>query len=187
MENKSISEIELLGTFLKIGAVAFGGGYAMIPIIRYEVCDKKKWLDYSAFSDIVTIAQTIPGPVAINTVGIISYRLRGLAGLLAALSGVILPAFFVILVFSAFVYNFSDNETVGAAFVAVRAAVGALVFSVFLSLLKDIKKTFLSFLLVFTSFVLILFFDVEPAFVLLTAIFIGLVCYLVDKISGRNG
>ena len=87
---------QLFLTFLKIGAFTFGGGYAMIPLIEREVCTNKKWLESKDILEVVAIAETTPGPIAINAATFVGYKKAGFIGALAATLGVVLPSFFII-------------------------------------------------------------------------------------------
>lgn len=87
----------LFGTFFKIGAFTFGGGYAMIPLIQREVVEKRRWMEQSDILDIVAIAESTPGPIAINTATFVGYRTGGLVGAGCATLGVVLPSFVIIL------------------------------------------------------------------------------------------
>ena len=114
-------------SFLKIGAFTFGGGYAMIPLIEAEMIQKRGWLSREEFINQLTIAQSVPGPIALNTAVFVGYKTRGLKGALAALVGVIIPSFVIILLIATYFTDFKDNPTVAAAFKGMRPAVVALI------------------------------------------------------------
>src|SRR5690606_34625714 len=88
--------LELFLTFLKIGAFTFGGGYAMIPLIQHEIVEKKKWLTDDEMIDMLTIAESTPGVIAVNSATFVGYKIGGLAGAALATLAVVLPAFLVI-------------------------------------------------------------------------------------------
>ncbi len=119
--------LRLFWSFFKIGLFTFGGGYAMIPLIRSEVICRRGWIAESDFLDLLTLAQSSPGPIAINTSVFVGYRMRGYAGALAAMMGVVVPSFSVILLVALFFANIRDNAVVDAAFRAMRPAVVALI------------------------------------------------------------
>ena len=119
--------IEILWSFLKIGAFTFGGGYAMIPLIQHEVINHRRWLREGEFVELLTIAQTAPGPIALNTAVFVGYKLRGYRGALAAVLGVVIPSFLIILVVAMFFADMRDNVWVDAAFKGMRPAVVALI------------------------------------------------------------
>ena len=119
--------VEIFWTFLKIGAFTFGGGYAMIPLIQHEVINHRRWLREGEFIELLTIAQTAPGPIALNTAVFVGYKLRGYRGALMAVLGVVVPSFMIILVVAMFFADIRDNVWVDAAFKGMRPAVVALI------------------------------------------------------------
>ena len=110
-------------TFFKIGLFTLGGGYAMIPIIETEVVDKKQWLRREEFLDIIALAQSCPGVLAINVSVFVGYKLRKLRGALCTCLGTALPSFLIILAIAMFFHSFEDNKVVAA----IRPAVVALI------------------------------------------------------------
>lgn len=119
----------MFGSFFKIGLFTFGGGYAMVPIIQREVIDRRGWVDRDEFVELLTLAQSAPGPIALNTSVFVGYKMRGYAGALAALLGVVVPAFTVILIVAIYFAQFRENVYVNAAFKGMRPAVVALIVS----------------------------------------------------------
>lgn len=118
---------QLFWTFLKISPVTFGGGFAMIPLIEKEVVNNRNWLKSEDVTDIFALAQSVPGAVAVNSATFIGKRIGGIKGAIAALLGVSLPTFFIVLVLGV-VYNvFQHNPKVAAAFLAIRASIVALI------------------------------------------------------------
>ena len=101
--------VEIFWTFLKIGAFTFGGGYAMIPLIQHEVINHRRWLREGEFVELLTIAQTAPGPIALNTAVFVGYKLRGYRGAIMAVLGVVVPSFMIILVVAMFFADIRDN------------------------------------------------------------------------------
>ena len=124
----------MFGSFFKIGLFTFGGGYAMVPIIQREVIDRRGWVDRDEFIELLTLAQSAPGPIALNTSVFVGYKMRGYAGALAALLGVVVPAFTVILIVAIYFAQFRENVYVNAAFKGMRPAVVALIVSPIVSL-----------------------------------------------------
>lgn len=127
MSNSLKKYWELFIIFFKIGAFTFGGGYAMIPLIRNEVVTKKKWLDDTEFMDMLAIAQSMPGPIALNTSLFVGNKKLGFKGSLFSGLGIILPSFIVILFIALFFVHFKDNEIVIKVFKGIRPAVVALI------------------------------------------------------------
>lgn len=126
-------------SFLKIGAFTFGGGYAMIPLIEAEMIQKRGWLSREEFINQLTIAQSVPGPIALNTAVFVGYKTRGMKGALAALVGVIIPSFFIILLIATCFTDFKDNTTVAAAFKGMRPAVVALIATPLIGMAKGMN------------------------------------------------
>ena len=119
--------LDIFWSFLKIGAFTFGGGYAMIPLIQHEVIHRRRWIEERDFIDLLTLAQTAPGPIALNTAVFVGYKRRGYLGALSAIMGVIVPSFVVILIVAIFFASIRDNAYVDAAFKGMRPAVVALI------------------------------------------------------------
>ncbi|MBE6985782.1 MAG: chromate transporter [Ruminococcaceae bacterium] len=118
---------QLFGIFFKIGAFTFGGGYAMIPLIEHETVEKRHLIDKEEISDIVAIAESTPGPIAINSATFIGYRSCGVIGSVAATLGVVLPSLFLITLIALFMRRIMDNRFVKYAFFGIRAGVLALI------------------------------------------------------------
>ena len=131
--------LDIFWSFLKIGAFTFGGGYAMIPLIQHEVIHKRRWIEERDFIDLLTLAQTAPGPIALNTAVFVGYKRRGYMGALSAILGVIVPSFLVILVVAIFFASIRDNAYVDAAFKGMRPAVVALIVAPIVGLTKGMS------------------------------------------------
>lgn len=132
--------LKLFLSFLKIGSFTFGGGYAMVPLIEREVIDKNGWVAREDFLDLLTLAQSAPGPIALNTAVFVGYRICGLRGALSALAGIVLPAFAIILLVALFFTDIRDNEYVDAAFKAMRPVVVALIVAPIVGLAKSMHR-----------------------------------------------
>ena len=131
----------LFVSFFKIGAFTFGGGYAMIPLIEREVIDRRRWVAPEEFLDLLTLAQSVPGPVSLNTAVFIGYRLRGMRGALATRLGSILPSFLIMLVIALFFSDVRQNPVVDAAFKGMRPAVVALIVGPVISLARGMHRS----------------------------------------------
>jgi len=119
--------LQLFGIFLRIGAFTFGGGYAMIPLIEHETAEKRNLIDKQEISDIVAIAESTPGPIAINSATFIGYRSCGVLGSVAATMGVVLPSLIIITLIALFLRQVMDHRIVRYAFLGIRAGVLALI------------------------------------------------------------
>jgi chromate transporter len=131
--------IDILWSFLKIGAFTFGGGYAMIPLIQHEVINTRKWLTEKEFVDLLTIAQAAPGPIALNTAVFVGYKRRRYCGALAATLGVVIPSFLIILLVAMFFADIHHNTWIDAAFKGMRPAVVALIVAPIIGLAKGLR------------------------------------------------
>ena len=130
---------EIFWSFLKIGAFTFGGGYAMIPIIQHEVIEHRRWIAKSEFLDLLTLAQSAPGPISLNTSVFVGYKLYGYKGAFTALLGVVLPSFVIILLIALFFSQIRHNEIVDAAFKGMRPAVVALIAAPLIGMAKRLS------------------------------------------------
>ena len=117
----------LFWSFFKIGLFTFGGGYAMIPLIRREVIDRRNWIAERDFLDLLTLAQSAPGPISLNTSVFVGYKMRGYAGAVASILGVVVPSFVIILLIALLFADIRYNPLVDAAFKGMRPAVVALI------------------------------------------------------------
>jgi len=161
--------IEAFKTFFKIGAFTLGGGYAMIPIIESEVVDKHKWIDKNDFIDIIAIAQSCPGVLAINLSVFVGYKLRKLRGALCTALGTALPSFIIILLIAMFFKQFQDNATVAAMFRGIRPAVVALIAAPTFSLAKSANITITNCWIPIVSALLIWRMGVNPIAIIIAA------------------
>ena len=145
--SKLKSVLSLFLAFFKIGLFTFGGGYAMIAVIERELVEKKKWIEHEEFMDVIAIAESTPGPLAINTATYIGYKVCGFFGSLFATLGVVLPSFIIIFVISLFFDAFLQLEYVRYAFNGIQACVAFLILSAGIKMFKSLKKTLISVVL----------------------------------------
>lgn len=130
---------QLFYSFLKIGLFTFGGGYAMIPIIQREIIEKRGWIAERDFLDLLTLAQSAPGPIALNMAVFVGYKLFGYRGAVTSLLGVVLPSFIIILIVAIFFSQIRDNAIVDAAFKGMRPVVVALMLAPMLGFVRDMR------------------------------------------------
>ena len=133
--------LTLFLTFLKIGAFTFGGGYAMIALLENEFVEKKGWLDRDEFLDMAAIAESTPGPVAVNSATYLGYKIGGVAGAALSTLAVCLPSFVIIYVISLFFDQFLSLKYVAYAFRGIQACVVYLIFSAGLRMIKALDKS----------------------------------------------
>lgn len=166
--------LQLFLTFLKIGAFTFGGGYAMIPLIQKEVADEKEWMSHQDILDMIAIAESTPGPIAINAATFIGYRVQGFWGAFLATFGVVLPSFVIISVIALVLRQFEDQKIVQYAFTGIRAGVLALIVKALISLYKQCPKNLLSHLIMAFAFAAVIFFKINIPVVILCCAIVGL-------------
>jgi chromate transporter len=174
-ENKIL---ELFLTFLKIGAFTFGGGYAMIPLIQREIVHKRHWIEDSDILDIIAIAESTPGPIAVNSATFVGYHIAGFQGALFATCGVVLPSFLIILAVSFILPQFESNVYVQYAFFGIRAAVLALILKACISMYKQAPKHAVSYLIMIFAFLAVAFFNVNAILVIVICAVVGMVSFL---------
>ena len=173
-------------TFFKIGAFTFGGGYAMIPLIQREVADKRKWITEDDILDIIAIAESTPGPIAINTATFVGFKTAGFFGAFASTFGVVLPSFVIITVIAYLLRNFSDYKGVRYAFFGVRAGVLALIIKGLVSMYKQVQKNLVSYVVMGAAFALVAFLNVNVLLVIIGCAVFGLVTSIIIGRRAKN-
>ena len=186
MKDKFKNALILFVTFLKIGAFTFGGGYAMIPIIEKEICDKRKWLKGEEILDIFAIAESTPGPIAINSATFVGYKVAGFFGAFCATFGVVLPSFVIISIISLVLKEFSEYKAVKYAFMGIRAGVLALVIKALVSMYKKCPKSLFGYILMGAAFILSAFTEINVIFIIIGCAVIGLVYSTVLRKRGKE-
>ena len=166
---------ELFCVFFKIGAFTFGGGYAMLPFIEREVVEQKKWLSNNEVFDIIAIAETTPGPLAVNCATFVGSKIGGLKGALAATLGVVLPSFLVILVISQVLSRIEHFQLVKNAFQGIRAGVLVLIGNALISLFLQTKKKAFTYVILIAVFLLVWFFKINTIIVLIICALLGVI------------
>ncbi len=144
---------ELFLIFFKIGLFTFGGGYAMISLIDEECVVKKNWITSDELMDVTIIAESTPGPIAINCATFVGYRQAGLLGAVISTVGVVLPSFLIIYAITLFFDNILENRIVSNAFKGIKVAVSLLVFTAALRMLKIIPKKILPIIIMAVTFI----------------------------------
>lgn len=177
----TVKHHKIFTTFFKIGMFTLGGGYAMIPLIRREIVKNNQWIKDEEFCELLALAQSSPGPVAINSSVFVGYKLRGMSGSLTAALGTALPSFLIILAIAMYFADFRDNEVVANIFKGIRPAVVALIAAPLYSLSKRMKlgaKALLFSVLVTLS---VSWAGISPVWVIIAAGLIGLGTGLITK------
>ena len=184
--------LDLFLTLLKIGLFTFGGGYAMIALLQNEFVEKKKYVNSDEFLDMVSIAESTPGPIAINAATYLGYKRLGFLGALVATIGVVIPSFVIIFAISLFFDAFLSISLVESAFRGVQVAVVYIILSAALKMLKSCKKTPLSISIISAvTFFMVIFsiFAVRFStiiYILVSGV-IGLSLYFIKGIKRKEG
>ena len=168
-------------TFLKIGAFTFGGGYAMIPLMQKEAVENHKWVTDEDILNAVAIAESTPGPIAINAATFVGYQVAGFIGALVATLGVVLPSFLIILGISYVLEQFRDLKVVTYAFNGIRVGVVVLLLKALWKMFKANKKGTLAYILMGLSFVLTTFCKLNTILVIALCGVLGLVSALMAE------
>lgn len=175
-ENKqTVSLRTIFVTFLRIGLFTFGGGYAMVPLIEYEMVEKYRWIDGKEIIDIIAVAAAAPGVIAVNTATFVGYRIAGFKGALMATLGMITPSYFIICTISLFYQQFKDLEWVTYGFSGIRAGVIVLLLGAVVEMGKKFNYTAMGVLILVITFILATFTEVNVIFLLLGAGVAGMV------------
>ncbi len=177
---------ELFITFFKIGAFTFGGGYAMIPIMRNEVVNKKKWMEDAVFMDMLAIAQSMPGPIALNTALFVGNKRNGFKGSLFSGLGVILPSFIVILLIAIVFTQFKDNPVIERIFKGIRPAVVALIAAPLIGMGKSAGITWKTLWIPIAVVLLVWLLGISPMYIIVGAIIIGLAYFWFLKLNMKK-
>ena len=174
-------------TMLKIGLFTFGGGYAMIALLENEFVEKKKWLEKDEFLDVAAIAESTPGPIAINAATYIGYKNAGMIGSMIATLGICIPSFVIIYAISLFFDGFLSLTLVAYAFKGIQICVVYLILTAGLKMLKQMKKTVFNMIMISITLICMVVFSLFAVkfstifYILISGIW-GVVVYLLGKI-----
>ena len=183
---------KLFYTFAKIGLFTFGGGYGMIAIVQDECVEKKKWITEDEFATVLAIAESTPGPIAINCATYTGYAQGGILGSISATFGVVLPSFVIIFLISSFFNNILDFKIVANAFRGIQVGVGLIILRAGYNMFKKMKKnaftiTILLIALLAMLTINFLSLNFSTIYLLLLAGVIGFTFYYIKKlISGKK-
>ncbi|MDR0976563.1 MAG: chromate transporter [Prevotellaceae bacterium] len=170
--------------FFKIGAFTIGGGYAMVPLIQAEIVDRRRWIAEADFIDLLAIAQSSPGVLAVNIAIFVGYRLRGLRGSIVTTLGTILPSFLLILAIALFFQGFRDNPVVERIFRGIRPAVVALIAAPTFSMARSARITLRTLWIPVVSALLIWLLGFSPIWIIIAA---GVGGYLYGRLRKKGG
>ena len=184
--------LDLFLSFAKIGLFTFGGGYAMLSLIENTCVEKKKWITQEEMMNITVIAESTPGPVAINCATYVGYKQKKMPGAVLAMLGMILPSFVIIYLISMFLDRFLEITWVANAFQGIKIAVGILIVDAAIKLLKVIEKKPLQIILLVVSAVAMILISIfslriSPMILMLAAAAVGILFALFTGKLRKEG
>ena len=182
---------EIFISLFKIGLFTFGGGYAMIALLENEYVTKRKWLEKEEFLDLVVIAESTPGPIAINASTYIGYKTAGLVGAIAGTVGMCLPSFIIIYIISLFLDSFLEISLIASAFRGIQVCVVYLILSAGIKMLKGMKRNALNTTIVSAVIICMVAFallsvNFSSIFYILISAVVGLAVYVAGLIRGKE-
>ena len=183
---------QLFFTFLKIGAFTFGGGYAMIALLEHEFIEKKKWMDKDEFLNMVAVAESTPGPVAINSATYLGYRVGGAVGAALSTLAVSIPSFVIIYIISLFFDRFLSLTYVAYAFKGIQVCVVYLIASAGVKMLRGLEKNVLSCVIMAVVLGVMTAFSITAVsfssiFYILISGAVGWLVYMLGRLGKKNG
>ena len=184
--------LDLFLTFAKIGLFTFGGGYAMISLIETSCVEKKGWITHDEMMNVTVIAESTPGPIAINCATFVGYKQKGLIGAIAATIGMVLPSFSIIFLISMFLDNFLEIAWIAHAFMGVKIAVGILILDAAIKMIRKMQKKPIPLTIMACAFLAMLLIDIFALHVssitlMLIAAVISLAIFLTRRNTGKAG
>lgn len=188
MEKTKFILFKLFITMFKIGLFTFGGGYAMVAVFENEFVSNKNWIGHEEFTDLIAIAESTPGPIAINSATYIGYKVAGFWGSLVSTLGMVLPSLTIIFIISLFFDKFLTIELVGRAFKGIQACVAFLILSSGIKMFLKSKKTLFSviiFIAVNLCVILLALFAIKfsSVYYIIIGAVVGLIFYVCSLIS----
>ena len=183
---------DLFLTFAKIGLFTFGGGYAMIPLMEHACVEQKQWITHDEMMNVTVVAESTPGPIAINCATFVGYAQKGLIGALAATLGVVLPSFCIIFLISRVLDHFLEIAWIAHAFMGIKIAVGILIFDAAIRMIRKMPKKPMTLAIMCCAFITMLLIDlfawrVSSITLMLIAAFVSLVLFLTKRSTGKAG
>lgn len=184
--------LELFYIFARIGLFTFGGGYAMISIIEDICVERKKWISHEEMMNMTVIAESTPGPIAINCATYVGYKLAGLVGAIVATFGMVLPSFVVIFIVSKFLDNFLEIKVIANAFLGIKIAVGILIFDAAITMIKKMKKKIFPRVIMISAFLVMTMVNIfswnfSSINLMLIAGVLSLIIFAVQTAPDRKG
>ena len=184
--------LNLFLTFAKIGLFTFGGGYAMISLIENQCVERKKWITHDEMMNITVIAESTPGPIAINCATFVGYKQAGLLGSLIATLGIVLPSFLIIFAISMFLNQFLEITWIANAFKGIKIAVGLLILDAAITMIRKMQKKWLPLSIMIGSCIAMLLINLfswnfSSITLMLIAAIISLTIFTIQKAPQSKG
>ena len=166
-----------------LSAFTFGGGYVIVPLMQKKFVNQYGWIDETEMLDMVAIAQSAPGPIAVNASIIIGYRLGGVLGAMVSMLGTVLPPFVIIAIISFFYQAFRDNYVVATVMRGMQAGVAAVIVDAVIKMAVNVgkEKSVLSYIIMFAAFIVAYFFNVKVVFVILACAAVGIIATAIRE------
>ena len=183
---------DLFLTFAKVGLFTFGGGYAMISLIENSCVEKKGWFTHDEMMNVTVIAESTPGPIAINCATFVGYKQKGMIGAIAATIGMVLPSFCIIFLISMFLDNFLEIAWIAHAFMGIKIAVGILILDAAIKMIRKMQKKPIPLTIMACAFLAMLLTDifalrVSSVALMLAAAAVSLAVFLMKRHAGKVG
>lgn len=183
---------ELFLSFMKVGLFTFGGGYAMISVITDTCVEKKQWLTQDEMMDLTVVAESTPGPIAINCATYVGYKMAGMTGAVLATLGIVLPSFVILYIISMFLEHFLEYKMIAAACRGIKVGVSMLILDAGLTMLKKMKKKLQPRIIAGCAFVIMLVSNlfslrISSVVLMLAAGIISLSVFAAKSASAQRG
>ncbi len=183
---------ELFLTFARIGLFTFGGGYAMISLIERCCVEQRQWITHDEMMNVTVIAESTPGPIAINCATFVGYKQKGLPGAVAATIGMVLPSFCIIFLISVYLDGFLEIAWIAHAFMGIKIAVGLLILDAAIKMIRKMQKKPIPRTIMLCAFAAMLLIDffalrVSSITLMLIAAVVSLALFLMKRDPGKEG
>ena len=188
MKSKFILYLKIYLTFFKVSSLTFGGGYAILPLLKSEVVERRKWIDEDELIDVFTASQIVPGLLYVSSATFIGYRVAGIIGAVIATAAVLVPSALAIMALIILLGGTLNYPVIQKALVGIIIGVAAMMAKLSMDMMKKSVRGFWSILLLVVSFILIEFLNVKPFEIILAGICSGLAYsyFLKDKKDGKQ-
>lgn len=183
---------DLFLTFAKIGVFTFGGGYAMIAMIENHCVERKKWISHDEMMNVTVIAESTPGPIAINAATFVGYKQAGFLGAVIATLGIVLPSFLIIFAISSLLDHFLEITVIASAFKGIKIAVGILILDAAITMIRKMHKKLLPRVIMLCSFAAMLLINIfawnfSSISLMLIAAAVSLTIFCIKGASDQKG